>query len=245
MGVEKVVKHFSHEIKVTNKTHIPCKVCKTEFKRFRTTQNCCSKECDHKLKEEKNVRADSRGNGTEKTSSGSQRHEVSIANETGHSRWESDKSKKKIFGQIKKGASKKETFLSLKERYETKKLSCKKKAKASKIPARSKDKGRRDAALFRIKNEKIAELGKICSSCGQWFDRITLSHYIPVSLRRDLEIVPEASFLQCIEDHYHYEHLHGEYIKGFINLPAILAFLEANDLKRYNLVLGAIEKAEK
>lgn len=199
--------------------------CGKEFRRFNTLQNRCG-ECEVKRKLEKDGlrRRESLGD----VRSG----EVQVLKKA--------KGERKV-ATPKTGVEKKETFDHLKEAFGLDGMS---RLDQSPIRKISDKKAKMNADLSKIKAAKIAVHGKTCESCGHSFDSITLSHYIPVSVRTNLELVPEASFLQCMDEHYHYEHLHGEYISKFMNLDKILAFLLENDIKRYNLVIKAINKAK-
>lgn len=98
--------------------------------------------------------------------------------------------------------------------------------------------------LAKIKAKKIIETGAACESCGRTSHWLDLSHFIPKSIRKDLEEHPDGCALACRGCHDALESLNGEEMAKFKNIDKILAFLEKNDLKRYNLVLNAINNTQ-
>jgi hypothetical protein len=98
--------------------------------------------------------------------------------------------------------------------------------------------------LAKIKAKKIIETGATCESCGMSSRWLDLSHFVPRSIRKDLEERPDGCALACRGCHDALESLKGKEIAKFANLQAILDFLLENDLKRYNLVLNSINKTK-
>ncbi len=223
------------------------KQCGKTFKRFSSLQAHCSLECKTNDKKEKDDKRRPKPTTTSHDTTKTNKHDHGRGKGLGIGGGRKVQVLEKVEGErkmatFKTRGEKKEVFDHLKKSYGCDGMA---RVPCHQIPKRSKKKAVRDAELAKIKIRKIVEKGSVCESSGRWCESITLSHYIPVSLRKDLELVPEASFLQSLEDHYHYEHLHGKEIARFANKDKILAFLFENDIKRYNLVRKAIEKWQK
>jgi hypothetical protein len=144
--------------------------------------------------------------------------------------------KTEVIGDIKKGyfgnsrVGKKKGDVGLKQRIPIAKVSGKQQ--------------KTNSSLAKIKAKKIVETGATCESCGMSSRWLDLSHFIPRSIRKDLEEHPDGCAIACRGCHDSLESLKGEAISRFLNLDKILAFLLENDIKRYNLVLNAINKAK-
>jgi hypothetical protein len=91
----------------------------------------------------------------------------------------------------------------------------------------------RNQAKQTIKEEMLRQSGGICSGCGNQRSFLTLSHTIPISLRKDLELEPGNLMLECMACHTVWEHGSVDQKKKLLNYEFKIDYIIKTDPHYY------------